>query len=472
MQLRKNNINGHTALSSSQLRAAIRNPYPYQERAIEYIKSAEHPAVFMQMRLGKTFCTIRALTSYPGRILIVAPKSVLGTWQDELEAEGISNYAWFASSEWKRFGKTRVRRIRLPRWVIMNYEAVTRLDDRELALFDCVVVDESVRLKDPQAKTTRFFLEHFRQIKKRICLSGEPAPNTPLEYFTQFKFLKGNWMRCDNFWEFRNRYFGSDRMGWNWWPRSTTKDLLRKQLKEDAFVLTRKQAGVAAQKVYQTRLVEMPVNVRREYTRMENEFVASLPDGSELQTKYVLPQLSYLMQMAGGHLKKQHLSDFKINELVYLLETELKNEQVVVWSWFTWEINRIKERLKNEGIEVASIMGETSLMDRRLSQEKFQKGSLRVLCMQVATGKYGLNLSKASTAVYFSNSLKPDDRNQSEYRIEHNEKKNEGPLLYVDLVTKNTVDEDILKVLKQKKQNSAFFLGDIIENMKERHNGR
>lgn len=447
----------------------MREPYEYQKKIITYIKEAEHPAVFVQMRLGKTFCVLRALRKVRGRKLIVCPKSVIGTWQDEMETERITNYAFFSSEEVKRIWHKHEGRFKIPKWIIMNYEAVTRLTDDELSLFDCVVIDESVRLKDPQTKTTRFFLQKFRNIKKRICLSGEPAPNTPLEYFTQFQFLKNEWMGSDNYWHFRSRYFGCDAMGWNWWPRSTTKDLLRVQLKKDAFVLTRKQAGVAAKKVYQVREVEMPLNVRKQYTRMEKEFVANLPDGQELQTKYVLPQLSYLMQMAGGHLKEQQMSDFKIDELVYLLKTELKNEQVVIWSWFTWELEKIKERLQNEGIQASVIMGKTSLQERQLFQKNFQDQKLSVLCMQVATGKYGLNLSRASTAIYFSNSLKPDDRNQSEYRIEHNEKKNEGPLLYIDIVTKDTVDGDILKVLKQKKENSAFFLGDVIERVKERN---
>lgn len=426
-------------------------------------------ALFMQMRLGKTFCILRAFRKQNvGRILVVTPKSVIGIWCDEFETEKIKNYCWFSSKEWKKWQKTYGKKIGMPKWVVMNYECVIRLTNDELSRFDVVVVDESVRLKDPQTKTTKFFLQNFQNFKQRICLSGEPAPNTPLEYFTQFQFLKGKWMGCDNYWRFRSRYFGSDSSGWNWWPRGSTKQVIQNQIQKDAFVLSRKDAGVAMKKVYQVREVEMPSHVRKEYKRMEKEFVANLPDGTELETKYVLPQLSYLQQMAGGHLKKQHLSDFKIDELVYLLQTELKNEQVLVWSWFTWEIKRIQERLKKELISCSSITGSVPILLRQDYQSSFQSGKLKVLCMQVATGKYGLNLSRASTAIYFSNSLKPDDRNQSEYRIEHNTKKSET-LLYIDIVTKNTVDVGVLNALKRKKANAAYFLGDIVNSIKERN---
>jgi SNF2 family DNA or RNA helicase len=85
--------------------------------------------------------------------------------------------------------------------------------------------------------------------------------------------------------------------------------------------------------------------------------------------------------------------------------------------------------------------------------------------MQVSTGKFGLNLSSASTAIYFSNSLRPEDRIQSEYRIEANNKKE--PLLYVDLLTKGTVDERILNVLKKKQTHARDFLSGVVEELRK-----
>jgi SNF2 family DNA or RNA helicase len=197
---------------------------------------------------------------------------------------------------------------------------------------------------------------------------------------------------------------------------------------------------------------------------MEKEFVTTLPSGKKLETKYILPQLSYLQQLAGGSISGEDVSDFKIKEVVALLEGELKDESVVIWCRFRWEVDALQKAIKNS-VEV--ITGDTPVEYRSFVQKSFQNGDIKVLISQVATGKFGINLSKSSTAIYYSNSFVPDDRNQSEYRIEHNEKKE--PLLYIDMIAKDSIDEQILKTLKKKHIQSRYFMGEIIEGLKEKY---
>jgi SNF2 family DNA or RNA helicase len=80
----------------------------------------------------------------------------------------------------------------------------------------------------------------------------------------------------------------------------------------------------------------------------------------------------------------------------------------------------------------------------------------------------GLDFSAASTAIYYSNSLNPEDRLQSEDRIVHPAKRE--PLLYIDLLTRGSVDEDIHLALQDKGAESKFFLSRVLRNFKERVN--
>lgn len=330
-----------------------------------------------------------------------------------------------------------------------------------------VLVHNSVRIKDPQSKTAKFFIQNFRDVKKRIILSGNPAPNSPLEYYPQMQFLNNEWMGCDNFWKYRHKFFGSDIQGWNWWVRASSKDVIRIELQKSAFILTRKQVGVENKKIYQKRVVEMPATLKKQYKMMEEKFVMELPDGKKLETKYILPQLSYLQQMAGGHILKKEMNNFKVNELIDLMMGELKNEPVLVWCRFRWEIENITAVLLKKKVSCSCIHGDVPLDERKVIQEKFQNGEIQVLVMQTQTGKYGLNLSRADTAIYFSNTLVPDDRNQSEMRIESNSKSNS--LLFIDLITKDTIDEQILRSLQSKYTQSRFFLGDVVKKLKEKY---
>ena len=438
----------------------MRTPYKHQKKGIQYLKSRAHSALLWEMRTGKSHAIIAAF-NHLDRVLVVCPKPVTSVWHDELRADGIRRGDMLMVDSG---GLDSVRR--LPKWVVANYEAVLRFPEKWLSKFDVVVLDEAVRIKNPKAKLTKFFIKNFRSARRCIA-SGNLAPESPLEYFSPMQFLYGEWMGCRNFWQFRHRYFWSDPRGWAWWPKSKrTKEQIKDAVKADAYVLSRKDVGLANEKIFQQRVIEMPPKLRKLYKEMEDEFAMTLPDGQEIEVKHVIVQLNYLCQLAGGGTTKGWLADHKIDELVTLLKGELAGEQVVVWFRFNIEIAHVAERLLKEDIRFGVITGDSEKENRTQIQAWFKIGLIRVLLIQVRTGLYGLNLSEASTAIYFSHPLSSNERLQSEDRIAHPNKR--GPLLYVELVSKDSVDSDLCNALKKKQNQSRYFLGQVIENMKER----
>lgn len=409
--------------------------YPYQKRAVQYIQKNASAALFMEMRLGKTVITIESLKDEKELILIICPKSVIPGWWEEIErAETDAPFD------------------------VINYEQLKNYTLEPKT----IVIDESVRIKNPKAQITKLLLQQFSNVSQKILLSGNPAPNTPLEYFTQMQFLHNEWMGCRNYWQFRNRYFTSDYKGFQWWPKAGTKDKIKSMLAQDAFVLSRKDVGMESRKIYEKRYVEMPLKVRQIYTKLEKDFVAKFPDGKELELDNILVQLNYLQQVSNGFISNKELSDFKVRELKELLDGELKDQQVIIWTNYRWEQEMIRKSIPDCSI----INGDTALLVRQKICERFNEGEIQNLVMSVACGKFGLNLARSSTAIYFSNSYSWDDRSQSEERIFLPTK--QEPLLYVDLITKDSIEEDILKALKNKHKQSKYFLGEIIENTRTR----
>jgi len=67
---------------------------------------------------------------------------------------------------------------------------------------------------------------------------------------------------------------------------------------------------------------------------------------------------------------------------------------------------------------------------------------------QSRTGGYGLTLTEATCVIYYTNSFDLEVRMQSEDRAHRIGQKNN--VTYVDLVTENTVEEKILKALRDK----------------------
>jgi SNF2 family DNA or RNA helicase len=77
----------------------------------------------------------------------------------------------------------------------------------------------------------------------------------------------------------------------------------------------------------------------------------------------------------------------------------------------------------------------------------------------VATGGIGLNLTQATTVIYYSNTFSYEDRKQSEDRA-HRIGQTADKVLYIDLQAQNTVDSKIIAALLLK-ENLATYMNDL-----------
>jgi SNF2 family DNA or RNA helicase len=99
--------------------------------------------------------------------------------------------------------------------------------------------------------------------------------------------------------------------------------------------------------------------------------------------------------------------------------------------------------------------GATDRVKRRTLIKGFRKGKYRVLVIQQKIGMMGLNLSTADTDIYYSNMWENEVRSQCEKRTELMTKK--VPILHIDLMTRDSVDEEIVPALKEKKLRAKSF---------------
>jgi SNF2 family DNA or RNA helicase len=89
-----------------------------------------------------------------------------------------------------------------------------------------------------------------------------------------------------------------------------------------------------------------------------------------------------------------------------------------------------------------------------------------VLLMQIKVAKFGIDLSAADTMIRYSMTYSYEDVSQSEDRIVHPLKK--SPLHYVDLVARNTVDEDLIEVIQDKKIDAKLFMSKLRSRLIDR----
>lgn len=432
----------------------MRKLRPYQVNAVNKSYDMNSVAFFLEMRLGKSLVAIRWAMDkcYGSNILIICPKSVIPVWVEELKLEGIIGTP--LSGSWDN----KLKLINNIGWYIINYEGILSCPHILYRNWQCTIVDESTRIRNPKAKITKTIERWTRKVPFKAILSGLPNPESEIDYVEQMRFLfNGKLMGCDSFWKWRSVH--CFQVGYNWELRKWAKEKLLKVVAENSIVLSRKEAGIGEEKIYEKRYVEMSVAQKKAYKEMMKWFETNI-NGEEITTKYAGAKIEYLTQIASGITPEGKVfSENKFKEVINLLEGELKNESVVIWCKHTIELLHFCDILNNKKIRFGIQSGK-----QKYNEKEFKLGKFKIMLAQPKGSQYGLNWSVADTEIFFSNWWDGEIRAQAEDRIVSVEKKN--PLLYIDIITRRTIEEDIVEILRKKKLNSTKFLEQLIQRIK------
>jgi SNF2 family DNA or RNA helicase len=168
--------------------------------------------------------------------------------------------------------------------------------------------------------------------------------------------------------------------------------------------------------------------------------------------------------LTGGFLggdddpKPQKVSAAKLDALSDIVE-EAQNEgrKIVIIARFTAEIAAIKSMLDKQNIAYSAVSGETK--DRAEQVRQFQENpEVTVFIGQIATAGLGITLTAASTLVFYSLDYNMANFEQSKARVHRvGQKEN---CTYIYLTAKGTVDEKILKILREKANLAKTLVDD------------
>lgn len=426
---------------------------PHQKRAFLWAKRLARIALFMEMRLGKTLVAVRWVHHNDlKKVLVLAPLDILDSWQEELQKERVADEDILIIS-----GPT-TERVSLARnspaiWNLTNYETVNYDTDILDLKWDAVILDESTTIKNPRSDISKYLVNRTLHIRFKAILTGTPAPECERDYFMQFSFLYNkNFMHYDNWWHWTNKYYY--QAGYDWIARSGTKEKIKYEVSRLAFVLSAEDAGIGNKRIYEKRYVELNEEQKKQIQQIKDSFEYTV-DGKPVMTKYSPVQYEWLHRVAGGFLPDETLiCKNKISRILYLLKTELKGKSIVVCCKYTAEISTLEKELNKNRIECATLYSK----DRKLKKE-FEAGKVRVMIAQPMCAQFGLDWSIASTMIFYSNWWSAKVRSQIEKRIEHPKKKH--PLLYIDMMSKNSMDQIVLKVIHNKISESTEFLREV-----------
>jgi SNF2 family DNA or RNA helicase len=345
----------------------------------------------------------------------------------------------------------------LNKWLLTNKESHLSLNLPNENDIDCLILDESTFIKNPKSDVSKFYTKHYKNIKYKIILSGTPAPESEMDYFQQIYFLDPDMLGYKDYWNYRQ--YACYQAGYDYLIKTEEKTKLLNTLSKQCSYLKRQDVSLGGEKIYERVTCSFNKDTKKAYDTLERDFMVETSTIS-IKTMFAGAKFSALRQLCGGFANGNLVSSHKTKTLFQLLNTSLKEQQVVIWAQFLNEIEWISRMLF-----APVICGQVPQKERSSIREQFQKGKIRYIVAQPECWKYGVTLSAAETMIYYSAPCSALTRQQSEDRTLDIQKNNS--CLIIDLVTKNTVEEDILFSL-QKKENQDLLIRSIINNMKER----
>ena len=445
------------------------------------------------MGLGKTLQVIALLTAFyqekteqkaagnegsgselPLPSLIVCPASLVYNWGQEFARFSPEIRVLLIAGTAKERQEQLEEQMRMEapegaQVIITSYDLLKR--DRAAYLgrtFEYEIIDEAQVIKNAKTQGAKAVKEI--SANARFALTGTPVENRLSEFWSIFDFLMPGFLY--SYRKFRERY----------------ELPIVKNQDPEALTALRRMTGPFV-------LRRLKKDVLRELPTKEERIVYSAASGRQ-QKLYTASALKLKEALAGGawsgNGKLEVLSQLmrlrqiccdpalcfedytgesaKLETCVSLIASaSAAGHKILLFSQFASMLERIQERLLQEGISSHLLVGATPKEERSRMVQAFASDEVPVFLISLKAGGTGLNLTAADIVIHYDPWWNVAAQNQATdraYRIGQ-----EKPVTVYKLILKDTIEENLLKLQNAKLALAAqvvsegmVSLGDLSQN--------
>lgn len=456
--------------------------WPAQREAVEFCLGRPAAMLDMEMGTGKTRTAIEVirLREDVRRVLVVCPKAVAPVWGREISKySGEDEYDVLerGGGTVARFADRVVSLINsypvdtsTTQVVVVNYDSVWRRPLGNLlykmakgGLLDMVILDESHRAKAAGSKVSRYLAMLGKAVPYRLCLSGTPMANSPLDVYGQYRFLDRSVFGTNhNVFLYRYAIRGGES-GHQIIGLRNQQELMEK-FRSIAYTCRMDDVKDRAKLPDALPPVRVPVSLppkdMRSMRELSEKFVAECGDGV-VAVKNVLVKLLRLQQMCSGFCEVvdgpledpriEEINTSKRDALTSIAEDLDPRSRLVVFCVFRHDLDAVSEVARACGRPYFELSGR----EHRVDGWQASEGGL--VAVQIQAGAEGVDMTCASHAVYFSLPHSLALYNQSRARLYRPGQTR--PVSFMHLVAEGTVDEAMYASLMRKR--------DVIESIRD-----
>ncbi|XP_064600679.1 chromodomain-helicase-DNA-binding protein 1-like [Liolophura sinensis] len=448
-----------------------------------------------EMGLGKTCQSISFIVYLHGNnlakapCLILAPLSVTGNWQTELQkfAPGLEVMTYMGNKDFRENLRHKITRGKkkgkIPFDVLLTTYEILLKDESFLGhlSWSLLVVDEAHRLKNHESilhqALCQFDIEH------RVLLTGTPVQNNLKELYSLLSFVAAKIFREKYRETFLEMFENVEEEGGQKWRITELHGILQ------PFLLRRVKNEVVKDLPQKSEIVlyHNLSSLQKKYykailTKDLEAFENPNPGQSKMRLMNVLMQLRkcvnhpYLFDgvepepfQLGEHLVTASGKLLLIDNLLRFLKQN--GHKVLLFSQMTRMLDIIQDYLGYRGYNYERLDGSVRGEERFLAIQNFNNQEDNfVFLLSTKAGGQGLNLTSADTVIFVDSDFNPQNDLQAAARAHRIGQTR--PVRMIRLIGRSTVEEIILRraEAKLKLTNSVieggqFSLGDTKESI-------
>lgn len=447
-----------------------RQPWEHQLAAYDRLGSLWYDgqrgtALFSGMGTGKSLVAIALWKAFGFRrvLIISGAKAMVNEWPDMIDAETGGEFSGVGLSgpikeraAWLRIVLPTIAR---PIAVVTNVEAFWQGAFGlaiEAVPWDCIIVDESQKLKGAGSKASRFaYLLAKQREPYRIIMTGTPLHDKPVDIYGQYRFTDAR-IFGTNYESFLTRYTIRKAITQHAYKiiGYQHEDELRDKINSISFSV--EDDVISLPPIFEPKHREVDLNpeARRVYRNIDKDLVHDFGDefgttiaGSELSAYTRLHQITsgFLPAVTlDGVEHVMRLGNDRQDALRELFAEINPAEPVVVFAEFAFDLARIKEVAQE--------------FDRRYYEQSGRADQWRafrastgndVIGVQYQAGGAGIDLTRSRYGIYYSHGYSYGDKRQTRKRL-HRPGQTRSTILY-HIVVRKTVDRNILRSMAEKR---------------------
>ena len=326
--------------------------------------------------------------------------------------------------------------------------------------FDMVVIDELSSFKNPQAKRFRALRKVIPSASRVVGLTGTPSPNGLMDLWAEIYLLDRGARLGKTLGAYREQYFKPGRRNgyvvYDYIPLKGSQEKIQQKISDICVSMTAADYLTLPERMDNTIHVKLTDAERKTYREMEKEQLLQLNESETVVALSAAAVMNKLLQIANGAVYTAEgtvarIHEQKLDALEEIVETN--DDPVLVFYSFKHDLTAIQARFPD-----------ARMLESSADIADWNAGKIRILLAHPASVGYGLNLQDGGhIIVWYGLTWSLELYQQANARLHRQGQ--QKPVIIHHLIADGTVDEQVMRALKQKDTSQTALMRALKERM-------